>query len=198
MAARGTSVVWNPRTNTDLYGMSAPVTMYHRMGVNLTLGTDWLPSGSMNLLRELACAKQQNVENYNIIDPMTQQRRPYFSDEDLVKMATINAARAAKMEDVIGALVSGLKGDVTIWDGSARQGYNAVVDASLRDVVMVMKAGRPLYGDAGLLEALGSGDGACEAINDASPDDCLNGKRICVQREANDPAVTYVSLKTTF
>ena len=198
MALNNTSVVWNPRTNTDLYGMSAPVTMYHKLGVNITMGTDWLPSGSMNMLRELACADQQNRNNYNIIDATSGQRRPYFSDEDLVKMITINAARAAKMDDVIGSLASGLRGDVTIWDGSVRTGYSAIVGAHPRDVVVVFKQGRPLFGDATVLEALGSGDGACELIADATPDDCLNNKRVCVQREYNDMTVTYASLKARF
>ena len=36
-------------------------TALRRLGVNIALGTDWLPSGSMNLLRELACADSLNT-----------------------------------------------------------------------------------------------------------------------------------------
>jgi imidazolonepropionase-like amidohydrolase len=198
MAARGTTVVWNPRTNTSLYGMGPPVTMFHRMGVNLAVGTDWLPSGSMNMLRELACAAQQNRDNYNIADPVSGARRAYFSDEDLVKMVTLNAARAAKMDDVIGALSPGLRADVVVWNASARSGYSAIVGAHPRDIALSLKEGRPVYGDAALLEALGSGDGQCERINDAAPEDCLNGKRVCVQREYGDAAMTYVRLSGMF
>ena len=56
MEYKGISLIWSPRSNVALYGDTAPVTLYDRMGVNIGLGTDWLISGSMNMLRELACA----------------------------------------------------------------------------------------------------------------------------------------------
>ena len=53
MSTQGASLVWSPRSNVSLYGDTALVSVYKRMGVNVALGTDWLPTGSMNLLREL-------------------------------------------------------------------------------------------------------------------------------------------------
>jgi cytosine/adenosine deaminase-related metal-dependent hydrolase len=55
---RGSSVIWSPRSNVDLYGNTAPVTLLDRAGVMVALGTDWILSGSMNLLRELRCASR--------------------------------------------------------------------------------------------------------------------------------------------
>jgi len=60
MAASGTSLICSPRSNITLYGDTARVTTAARMGVNIALGTDWMPTGSMNLLRELACADSYN------------------------------------------------------------------------------------------------------------------------------------------
>ena len=40
---------------------AAMVTAYKQMGVTIALGTDWLPSGSMNMLRELQCADYMNA-----------------------------------------------------------------------------------------------------------------------------------------
>ena len=56
-----TRLVWSPRSNIDLYGNTAAVTMYDALGVPISLGTDWIASGSMNLLRELKCADSLNA-----------------------------------------------------------------------------------------------------------------------------------------
>ena len=60
MAAAGTSLIWSPRSNISLYGDTVHVAEAVRLGVNVALGTDWLPSGSSNMLRELACADSFN------------------------------------------------------------------------------------------------------------------------------------------
>ncbi len=64
MQANGTSLIWSPRSNISLYGNTATVTEAARLGVSIALGTDWLPSGSMNMLRELRCADSLNTTYY--------------------------------------------------------------------------------------------------------------------------------------
>ncbi len=62
MAGNGVGLIWSPRSNITLYGDTARVTIASRLGVNIALGTDWMPSGSMNLLRELECADSFNTK----------------------------------------------------------------------------------------------------------------------------------------
>jgi hypothetical protein len=188
LASRNGSVVWSPRCNVSLYGMTAPVTVFENVGVNIALGTDWLPSGSMNLLRELQCAKTLSSTYY----------ASQFSDHELVGMVTWNAAYAARMDDAIGHLQAGLFGDIAIFDGSTNSDYSAVVDAELPDVVLVLKGGVPMYGDAPVMEALGAGDGECEMIDYPPGNDCLNGKRVCVTREGSATGLTLASLSATY
>jgi len=95
-------VIWSPRTNLSLYGNTAPVTVMKHLGVTLALGTDWLASGSMNMLRELACADTFNQAYL----------ANTFTDEDLWLMATRNAAVAARFDTEIGELKPGMFGDV--------------------------------------------------------------------------------------
>lgn len=188
LATRSGSIVWSPRTNISLYGMTAPVTVFKNVGVNIALGTDWLPSGSMHLLRELQCAK----------DLSNTYLGAEFSDYDLVGMVTWNAAFAARMDDVIGHLQAGLFADIAIFDGSVNSDFTAVVDAEAPDVVLVLKGGVPMYGDAPVMEALGAGDGLCETITEAPGNDCLNGKRVCVTREGSALGLTLASLSATY
>jgi cytosine/adenosine deaminase-related metal-dependent hydrolase len=140
----GAYLIWAPRSNISLYGNTAPVTELRYAGVPIALGTDWLPSGSMNMLRELACADAVNRKYF----------AGTFSDADLFAMATLNGATAAGFEDQIGSLTVGKQADVAVFDGRVNLGYRAVIAASSEDVRLVLRGGKVLYGDAPVVEAL--------------------------------------------
>jgi hypothetical protein len=169
MAADGTSLIWSARTNIDLYGHTAPVTLAANTGVLIALGTDWPASGSMNVLRELACFVEYNDRNLG----------GYFTDRELVDMATINAATALKSESKIGALAAGRIADVAVFDGSAGEGYRAILGGEPKTTALVLRAGVALYGDAELVAGLTDGNSGCEVL-----DVCGVSKRVCLQRES--------------
>ena len=50
----GTRLIWSPRSNISLYGVTAGVQIFHRLGGVIALGTDWSYSGSATVPRELA------------------------------------------------------------------------------------------------------------------------------------------------
>src|SRR6266704_3249882 len=52
----GAKLVWSPLSSLLLYGQTALVYQALRAGVVVSLGTDWSPSGSRNLLDELKIA----------------------------------------------------------------------------------------------------------------------------------------------
>ena len=171
-------VVWSPRSNIVLYGNTAPVTMLDTMGVSLALGTDWVITGSMNMLRELRCAADFN-ETY--LDG-------YFSDRDLWRMVTTNATFSTGTENAVGMLRPGYVADIAVFNGAGKVDHQAVVDAELTDVVLVLRGGTPMYGDATLLADPAFGAGACETI-----DVCGAAKRACINRDTD---FTYDDLKT--
>src|SRR5690606_32958684 len=65
MASERAKLVWSARTNIDLYGNTAQVTLFKNRGVTIALGTDWSTSGSMNMLRELQCADYLNQNHFD-------------------------------------------------------------------------------------------------------------------------------------
>jgi cytosine/adenosine deaminase-related metal-dependent hydrolase len=158
IGADGAMLIWSPRSNVSLYGETARVTEYDRLGVPIALGTDWIFSGSMNMLRELECADSLNADYFD----------GHFDDRALFRMAT---------DDVIGAIAVGRVADLAIYDGSVSPYYRAVIDASPEDVALVLRAGIPLYGESTVVPALRAGD-ACDAI-----EVCGAERRACVQRE---------------
>lgn len=163
-------VVWSPRSNVDLYGNTAPVTMFDAMGVPVALGTDWVPSGSMNLLRELRCADSLNKKYYG----------KHFADVDLWRMVTANAASAVGAAHVIGSLKAGYVADIAIYNGATRRDHRAVIDGGVEDVVLVMRGGKALYGDKALMEDAVIGASDCE---DFATDVCGVSKKACVGKD---------------
>ncbi|WP_437813487.1 lamin tail domain-containing protein [Sorangium sp. So ce1078] len=167
MAVNGTALIWSPRSNITLYGDTAVVTAAARLGVQIALGTDWVATGSMNLLRELRCAASLNERYYD----------GFFTDEELWRMVTGNAAAVTATDDVIGALSTGKIADIAIFNGAEREDHRAIVAAEPEDVVLVMRGGTVLYGDAALVAAV-RGAEVCNEL-----DVCGVAKQVCLQDE---------------
>ncbi|HKY36247.1 MAG TPA: amidohydrolase family protein, partial [Polyangiaceae bacterium] len=162
LARRGTSVVWSPRSNLDLYGSTAPVALLGSLGVRIALGTDWLASGSMNLLRELDCAHRYDDAVLG----------GYFGSFELWRMVTEHPAWALRLERQLGELRPGLVGDVAMFAATSSDPYASVTQAGPADVKLVLRQGRPLYGDEQLVSAFDVVD--CEALGV-----CGRDKRVC-------------------
>ena len=160
-----TRLIWSPRSNIVLYGNTAPITLFDTMGVAIALGTDWVPSGSMNMLRELKCASDLNQTYFN----------GHFSDVDLWKMVTTHGALATGTQNGLGMLKPGYIADIAVFANSGKVDHEAVVNAELADVALVMRGGDVLYGDDALLATAAIGGGNCETL-----DVCGTGKRACV------------------
>lgn len=165
-SARGVSLIWSPRSNVALYGDTAPVTTYLRMGVRIALGTDWVRSGSMNLLRELKCADALNTTFYNRT----------FSDDQLVRMVTSSAADATHTTEKIGRLEVGKLADIAIFRQSGSETYRSVILAKPEDVVLTVRGGKVLYGDQALVTALS--EDSCDPLSVCGVDKavCLGGE----------------------
>lgn len=177
IAGEGASVVWSPRSNISLYGHTTPVTMFHNQGVRVALGTDWTATGSASITRELACAADYN-ERY--LDG-------FFSERELWLMATQRAAEALAVDDVIGALRTGLVADIAVFErGASATAYRAVIDGDAGRVGLVLRGGVPIYGDAVLVAALPGT--SCETLSQ-----CGESKRVCATA---DVGATYASLLT--
>ncbi len=165
--AAGAKVVWAPRSNIALYGDTMPITEMKYAGVPISLGTDWLPTGSMNMLRELACADALNAKYYG----------GAFDDAELVAMATSNGATAMGFGDQIGTIATGMVGDLVVYAAgtgtTGTKGWRTVIEAADEDVTLVLRGGTPLYGDAALVKAVSSA--ACGTM-----DVCGTTKAACI------------------
>jgi 5-methylthioadenosine/S-adenosylhomocysteine deaminase len=109
LAAGGTGVVHNPRSNLKLASGVAPVPDMLCAGVRVGLGTDGAASNNeLDLLAEiqLAALLHKGVR----LDPLAVPASAAF------EMATIGGARALGLDHLIGSLEPGKRADVVIVD----------------------------------------------------------------------------------
>ena len=176
MTQNSASIIWSPRSNIGLYGVTADVVSFYRMGGLVALGTDWTYSGSIHSGRELACAKQYN-ENY--LDH-------YFSSKQLWEMATINAAKALDVDSVLGSLTVGKTADIAIFSDPNNTYHEAVMGQHVTSTALVLRGQTALYGETHIVTEL-TQQNDCEMI-----DVCSTARSICAAREFN--GTTYSSI----
>jgi cytosine/adenosine deaminase-related metal-dependent hydrolase len=145
-AAAGASVVWSPLSNLLLYGATADIPTALDAGVLVSLGADWAPSGSANLLGELKVADRVNKALWG----------GKITDEQLVQMATINGAIAYGLGKELGSIEAGKYADLlVVRKRSYISGYRTLIDSRPEDVLLVTVAGEALFGTQELMDAMG-------------------------------------------
>ncbi len=109
LIGKNVSIITNPVSNLNLGCGIADITSYLRHGINVCLGTDGQGSGNnLNLFKHMAFACDLQKALYQ--DPTV------ISSLDVLKMATINGAKALGLSDKIGSLEKGKQADLIILD----------------------------------------------------------------------------------
>lgn len=144
----GSSIVWSPRSNFELYGATANVAAAFREGVTISLAPDWSPSGSDNMWEEIQYA--WDVSGHKL-DGL-------FTSRQLVEMASSIPARVAKIDDKVGTIAPGMYADLFMVhdtpDGPASDFYDIFLVKPITSIDLVMIDGTPVYGDPAMLKSL--------------------------------------------
>jgi 5-methylthioadenosine/S-adenosylhomocysteine deaminase len=149
-ARGGGAIVWSPFSNVWLYGGTTDVMAARAAGMRVCLGSDWTPSGTRNVLGELKIAATWNQQCLGGV----------LSDADLVEMATANPGDtlALPWHVQVGRLEAGALADVAVFGRVADDPWRNVLEATERNVRLVLVGGRPAYGSPALLRAAGAVD----------------------------------------
>jgi cytosine/adenosine deaminase-related metal-dependent hydrolase len=175
----GAKLVWSPQSNLLLYGKTTNVYDALAAGVLVSLGTDWTPSGSRSLLHELKVAdvalrdprvlggSRDEVPAFALAGKSPAQRLLAAAalDRELVDMVTRNPAITLRWYDQVGSIEPGKVADLMMihWPATLPPAgvpptvYRALIDATERDVELVLVGGAPLAGDVGLMSSLRPG-----------------------------------------
>jgi 5-methylthioadenosine/S-adenosylhomocysteine deaminase len=107
IAERRASISHNPESNMKLASGIAPVPALLKAGVTVGLGTDGCASNNnLDLFSEMDTAAK--LHKVNAMDPTV------MDAVTVLKMATIEGAKALGLQDIIGSLEIGKKADVII------------------------------------------------------------------------------------
>lgn len=104
-----TSIVTNPISNLNLGCGIADLTTYIKHNINIALGTDGQGSGNnLNLFKHMSVVGDLQKAIYE--DPTV------ISSYEILKMATINGAKALGLENKIGSIEENKQADLIILD----------------------------------------------------------------------------------
>jgi 5-methylthioadenosine/S-adenosylhomocysteine deaminase len=146
MASRGASMIWSPFSNLLLYGQTAEVADAKDAGTQakpfkIGLGSDWTATGSKSLFGELKVARVYSQNNGDV-----------FSDEELVRLCTANAAEILHWEQQLGSLEARKRADLTVVAGQDDANpYAPIFEGDERSVQLVVVNGTPRYGTPALM-----------------------------------------------
>jgi cytosine/adenosine deaminase-related metal-dependent hydrolase len=147
MAEKGMYLVWSPQSNWTLYRETADIPAALAAGVIVALAPDWTITGSDNLLEEMKFASA-----YSRSLPWHGRE---LSPKELFRMATIDAAKVAGVEDSLGKITVGYGADFFLAsqldDPKKTKGspdpFASLLRTYPRDIKLVFVGGRPIYGD---------------------------------------------------
>jgi 5-methylthioadenosine/S-adenosylhomocysteine deaminase len=146
LAERHVGLAHNPESNMKLASGAAPVAAARKAGVAVGLGTDGVAGSNNDLDMWEAMDFAGKLAKVSSMDPTA------LPAKDLLRMATIEGARAMKLDDRIGSLETGKRADLAAVDlGKARTRpvwdlYSTLVYAAKEsDVTLTMVEGRVLW-----------------------------------------------------
>jgi len=152
MAANHMGLVWSPRSNLELYGVTTNIPAALQARVSIALAPDWSPTGSAGMLQELNFA----AGTFR-----------YLSPQQLVSMVTSAPAQIARLDDRIGKLVKDQYADILVIRDrpGAHTAYETVTTATPADIQLILVGGRPVYGDYDLMQKIVSSHAALVEIS---------------------------------
>ena len=145
IASVGASVSWCGFSNMFMFNVTAKIRKMLKAGVNVTIGTDSSATGSANLLEELKYDRELYRTMYGEDLPA----------KKIFEMVTINAAKAFWMQDQIGSLDQGKLADILVLKSKNDDPYENLVEASMKDIELLVLEGTPIYGEMRFLDIFG-------------------------------------------
>ncbi len=134
----GAAVVWCPASNMFMFNVTCKIRKILERGIEVSIGTDSTHTGSINILEEMRYARSLYRKMYGEDLPARK----------IFEMVTINPAKAFRMSDRIGSLQEGKFADILLLRPRFEDPYEALVNADMEDIELLLMEGDPIYGSA--------------------------------------------------
>lgn len=138
VSAKKASIVWLPSSTARMFGKQPDIETILNLNIPLAIGTDSSISGSKGLLNELNTALKYSEENLN----------GKITPKDLVRMATIDAAKIFGLEKMVGSIQPGKSADMIIFRAEeGKDPFKAFIDLKPEMFSMVIHRGAMIVGN---------------------------------------------------
>jgi hypothetical protein len=190
MGKKSMGLIWSPFSNSILYGETLDIKAAKQAGVLLALGSDWLPTGTRNVLEELKVAA-----HYIDKDPYKEGLSKIFTDEDLFLMVTENSAKminhfetnTSQGEAGIGQIKVGAMASIIAVTKNDDDPYrNLVRKAFAKDVNLVVVDGKVLYGNESYIKQAEIKEYEVMPVYQSAINDEVNKQVISIPEEKMD------------
>lgn len=141
LGTNGISVVWSPFSNLLLYSETMDVQKMVENHVNIAMGPDWTITGSKHMLDEMKLASQY----------VKKSRIGNITDSMIFDFATLNAAKALNMDNVVGYIKPNYIADFNLFRKKSNDFATDVMSAQEKDILLTVVDGRPLAGQYDLM-----------------------------------------------
>lgn len=188
LAEKKLSVAWSPTSNLLLYKQTTDVPTLLKNNVNVALGSDWSLSGTKSLLYELKVAYNVNQKYFGKV----------ISDGELLKMATINGAKASHLEDLIGSLEKNKLADFFIVKGSLKKSNPLQTLLALEEshIDAVFIGGNPVVGKDVILQNILNNRGINGDVTSLKDASCAKDRSIVYPHQDFDQMISILQKKT--
>ncbi len=136
LKSANSTVVWCPTSNIHIFGKTTNIQLFLKSGINLCLGTDFSPSGALNLWEEMRFAKKIYYDLYS----------EELSDQVLFQWVTENPAKAFRLPGT-GELVEGSPADFFLLPKSEQSPYSFYRDFENSQISLFFVRGEPIWGN---------------------------------------------------
>lgn len=143
LRVRDGSIVWSPLSNLLLYGKTTDIEQALAEGLRISLGSDWSPSGSKNLLMEMKVARLH-----------CQSAGIPISDYQITEMVTTNPADMLGWGSQVGTIEEGRRADFMVVSGKSGNPFGRLLSARESSVVLVVINGIRRYGQPRLMKEI--------------------------------------------
>lgn len=165
--------VWSPLSNLLLYNETLDVPAFLKKGINISLGPDWVVSGSKSLLYELKAARI-------IFDKwISQGKLTSFSNKELLELVTLNPAKALSMEKHLGKIAPNYYANFLVVRKKSDNLYDDILKSSENDLKLVVVTGLARSGEKEWMEQiLAEQKEDLEVLENYSSNKCISNKAI--------------------
>ena len=143
LADKNAKVVWSPFSNLLLYGQTLNLNTLKKSGVKFSLGCDWSPTGSKNLLQELKVAYHiNNIQGH------------VFTPYELVSSVTKTPSEMVQWTNMLGTIEKNKLADFLLIKKINENPYEGLIKSTVSHVNLVIVNGVPRYGNSDIMTSL--------------------------------------------